>query len=170
MSGGAVVWVTGLPASGKSTFAARLAERLRAAGRSTVTLDGDAVRGALCPAPGYAPRERDAFYATLGGLAALVAAQGHAVLVPATAHRRAYREAARAAAPRFLEVWVRTPLAECERRDPKGIYALTRTGGAAGVPGVDVPFEEPEAPDVTAEGGRDDAALERALALLEQAS
>ena len=70
MSGG-VVWITGLPSSGKSTLAEKVAHRLRSAARSCVVLDGDAVRAALVPAPGYGPEARDAFYATLARLAAL---------------------------------------------------------------------------------------------------
>ncbi|HET6922420.1 MAG TPA: adenylyl-sulfate kinase, partial [Anaeromyxobacteraceae bacterium] len=73
--GGTVIWITGLPASGKSTLAARLRERLEALGRPAVVLDGDAVREALVPRPGYSAEERDAFYRTLAGLAALLALQ-----------------------------------------------------------------------------------------------
>ncbi|HEY6106413.1 MAG TPA: adenylyl-sulfate kinase, partial [Anaeromyxobacteraceae bacterium] len=86
-AGGAVVWLTGLPASGKSTLAARLRERLEALGRMAVVLDGDAVREALVPRPGYSAEEREAFYQTLASLAGLLARQGLSVLVAATAPR-----------------------------------------------------------------------------------
>src|SRR5262249_17912043 len=72
---GAVVWMTGLPSSGKSTLAAALQAALGRAGRPACTLDGDAVRAAIVPSPGYTPEARDAFYATLARLAALVAGQ-----------------------------------------------------------------------------------------------
>jgi adenylylsulfate kinase len=159
---GAVVWVTGLPSSGKSTFALRLQERLRDLGRPSCILDGDEVRRALVPAPGYTPEARDAFYATLARLAALVAAQGLVVVVPATAHRAAYRAEARALAPRFVEVHVTASAEECRRRDAKGLYAA----GTAGLPGADLAYEPPEAPDVVAAGGLDAGAVERVLALL----
>ncbi|HVK88157.1 MAG TPA: adenylyl-sulfate kinase, partial [Kofleriaceae bacterium] len=99
MTDGAVVWFTGLPASGKTT----LATRVRAAiVDPCVLLDSDEVRDAL-GATGYSGTERDAFYHALGGLAALLARQGLLVLVAATAPRRAHRDHARARAPRFVE-------------------------------------------------------------------
>src|SRR5262249_2375634 len=96
---GVVVWLTGLPRSGTPTLAEAVRAALAARGRATLVLDGDAVRAALVPSPGYDAAARDAFYATLARLAALAARQGLVVLVPATAHRRAYRDEARAVAP-----------------------------------------------------------------------
>jgi adenylylsulfate kinase len=163
---GAVAWLTGLPSSGKSTLAARLATALRAAGTPTLLLDGDDVRQALVPPPGHLPAERDAFYETLGRLAALAASQGLVVVVAATAHRRAHRAGARALAPRWVEIYVRTPPEVCEARDAHGLYALHRQGKAPQLPGPGVPYEVPEAPDVVAEGGQDQGAVDATLALL----
>jgi adenylylsulfate kinase len=163
---GAVVFVTGLPSSGKSTLAGRLVARLREAGRPSVLLDGDEVRAALVPAPGYAPAERDAFYATLARLAALLARQGLVVAVAATANRRAHRAEARGLAPRFLEVLVDVPAEECARRDAKGLWAAARAGGATELPGAGAPYERPERPDVVAGGGEDGAAVEAVVHLL----
>lgn len=160
---GAVVWITGLPSSGKSTLAGRLQRRLRERGWPACTLDGDEVRAALVPSPGYTPAARDDFYATLARLAALLAGQGLVVVVPATAHRAEYRAAARRLAPSFLEVQMTTPEEECRRRDAKGLYAAIAGGRTAGLPGADVAYEPPEAPEVTAAGGHDDAAVERVL-------
>jgi len=160
---GIVLWFTGLPASGKSTLAAEVRDRL-AARRSCVVLDSDAVREAL-GATTYRDADRDRFYRSLGNLAALIARQGHVVLVAATAPLRVHREHARAAAPAFVEIWMRTPLAACEARDPKGLYARARRGDAPALPGVGAPYEPPLAPDVTADGGLDDAAA-AAIALL----
>ncbi|HUL59315.1 MAG TPA: adenylyl-sulfate kinase [Anaeromyxobacteraceae bacterium] len=165
-AGGAVVWVTGLPSSGKSTFAARLAGRLRAGGRPVALLDGDAVRAALVPAPGYDPAGRAAFYATLANLAALLAGGGLVAIVAATAHRRAFRDAARAAAPRFVEVLVDAAPEVCAARDAKGLWARARAGGAPELPGAGVAYERPVRPEVVARGGEDDAAVEAALRLL----
>jgi adenylylsulfate kinase len=158
MSGaeGVVVWLTGLPRAGKSTLAERVRQRLQA-NRRTVILDGDEVRDALVPRPGYDDAARDGFYRTLANLAALLARQGLTVLVPATAHRRVWRAAARTAAPRFVEVHVATPLKDCQARDPAGLY---RSAARDGLPGVGVVYEAPAAPDVTAEGGDDDRAVE----------
>ena len=165
-SEGAVVWITGLPSSGKSTLASAIHDRLRALGRSACKLDGDEVRAAIVPRPGYTPEARDAFYATLARLAAMLAAQGLVVVVPATAHRASYREDARRVAPRFVEVWVDTGADECARRDAKGLYAAARHGDTTSLPGADVAYEPPVAPDVTAKGGLDTDAVDGVLDLL----
>jgi adenylylsulfate kinase len=164
---GAVVWITGLPASGKSTLAAAVKARLPGA----ALLDGDELRPILAPAGGYDEAARDDFYARLARLAALLAAQGLVVLVPATAPRRRHRQQARALAPRFVEVHVRTGIDEAERRDPKRLYARARAGEIRDLPGAGAPYEEPLAPDIVAEGGRDEvAAAAIARAAYESAS
>lgn len=151
---GVVVWFTGLPSSGKSTLAAEIAARRPGA----VTLDGDQVRAALRPQPGYGEAARADFYETLARLAGLLAGQGHLVLVPATAHLRAFRERARALAPRFVEVFVDTPPEACRRRDAKGLYARDE----AALPGAGVAYEPPGAAEVTVRPGDADA-VERIL-------
>ncbi len=150
---GCVVWFTGLPSSGKSTLARRVKERL--AGHAPVALlDGDEIRAALVPSPGYDDAGRASFYATLGRLAALLATQGLVVLVAATANRRAFRDDARARVPRFIEVHVATPVEECRRRDAKGLYSAA----VGGLPGATVEFEAPRSPEVVATGGNDERA------------
>jgi adenylylsulfate kinase len=166
VTGGAVAWVTGLPAAGKSTFARRLAGRLRAAGRPAVVLDGDAVRAALVPPPGYDDAGRGAFYETLGNLALVLAAEGLLVVVAATAHRRAFRDRVRARAGRFVEVLVDAPPEVCAARDPKGLWARARAGAAPDLPGAGAPYERPSAPEVVASGGEDERAVEAAAAAL----
>jgi len=163
---GAVVWVTGLPAAGKSTLARRLRDRLAAEGHRAVLLDGDAVRAALVPPPGYEPAARAAFYETLGNLALTIAEQGLVVVVAATAHRRAFRDAVRARADRFVEVFVDAPAADCAARDTKGLWARARAGEAPALPGAGLPYEAPLAPEVVAAGGEDAAAVEAAIAAL----
>jgi adenylylsulfate kinase len=167
VTGGVVVWITGLPSSGKSTFAARLRDRLRAAGRAAVLLDGDAVRAALVPSPGYDDAGRAAFYETLGNLAlALADPGGPIVLVAATAPRREHRDRVRARAARFVEVLVDTPAETCAARDPKGLWARARAGDAPTLPGAGAPYERPLAAEVLASGGEDGGAIEAAAALL----
>jgi adenylylsulfate kinase len=157
---GAVVWIDGLPSAGKSTLAGHLAARLRRDGRPVLILDGDGVRQALVPAPGFDAEARTAFYGTLARLAALAAGQGIVAVVAATSNRRAHLEEARRHWPGLVEVFVDVPLEECERRDGKGLFAKARRGEAPALPGVFEPFERPAAPDVVAAGGEDLAAIE----------
>ena len=166
---GAVVWFTGLPSSGKTSLAERVCRSLEVACISCVLLDGDDVRGALRPRPGYDDQARRDFYSTLANLAALIARQGVIALVSATAHRRAYRDEARALAPRFVEVHVSTPPEICAHRDTKGLYAAARLGKVAHMPGVDAQYEAPLSPDVVASGRDDDEALARIVVLASRA-
>ena len=159
MNAGIVVWITGLPSSGKLTLARVLAEKLEPAGVHACILDGDDVRKAVAPALSYTPEQRRDFYEALSRLAALVAVQGFVVVVPATANRRSFRDRARELAPDFIEVWVDTPAEECARRDAKGLYAAHRDGRATELPGRGVEYEAPLTPDIIAHGGSDSAAL-----------
>jgi len=153
------VWLTGLPASGKSTVARALAAELDGRGIRAAVLESDAVRREIAPDAGYGEAEREAFYATLAYLARVLVLHGVPVIVDATANRRAYRDRARAAIPRFLEVYVRCPLAVCQARDPKGIYRRGTEGTAQNVPGVSAPYEPPLTPEVVVDGERDDPAV-----------
>jgi adenylylsulfate kinase len=156
---GVVVWLTGKPSSGKSSLGRRLRFELSKHAFAVCLLDGDEVREALVPRHGYDPESRDQFYESLANLAALLARQGLVVIVAATSHLRAHRERARAVAPAFVEVFVRASTSEVMARDAKGLYAAVREGKLVGVPGADVAYEEPEAPDFVAEGGYDADAL-----------
>ena len=151
---GVVAWFTGLPSSGKSTLARAVAGELRLRDVHAVVLDSDELRAAIVPPLGYDDASRQHLYGTLARLAAQLARQGHVVLVPATAHRRAFRDAARALAPAFVEVFVDTPIEECRRRDTKGLYAA----GAPLAPGAGVAYEPPPAPDFTVRMGEAEAA------------
>jgi len=163
---GAVAWVTGLPSSGKSTFARALAARLRAAGRHAAVLDGDDVRAALAPALGYGPADRADFYAGLGDLALLLAAQELDVVVAATAPLRDFRDRVRARARRFVEIHLDVPAGICAERDTKGLWAAARAGRAPELPGAGAPYEPPVAAEVVGTGGEDAAAVERAARML----
>ena len=141
---GIVVWFTGLPSSGKTTLARETLAVLRAAGESCCLLDGDEVRECLHPPLGYDAESRANFYETLGSLAAMLSRQGLTVLVAATAHRRSERELARRlVGSRFLEVFVDTPLDECVRRDPKGLYKRAQSGEITDFPGIHQDYEPP---------------------------
>jgi bifunctional enzyme CysN/CysC len=163
--GGATVWMTGLPASGKSTVAAGVEAQLLSEGRSAYVLDGDNLRHGLNGDLGFSAEDRAENVRRTAEVSALLADAGVVVLVALVSPYRADRAAARAAHDRrglpFLEVHVATTLAECERRDPKGLYARARAGELRGLTGVDDPYEPPEAADVVVGGGEP---LEEAVA------
>ena len=164
------VWLTGLPASGKSTVARALAAELDGRGIRAAVLESDAVRREIASDAGYGEAARDAFYATLAYIARVLVLHGVPVIVDATANRRAYRDRARAAIPPFLEVYVRCPLAVCQARDPKGIYRRGAAGAAQDVPGVSAPYEPPLTPEVVVDGEKDDpaAAAREIVSVLER--
>ncbi len=163
---GWVVWITGRPSAGKSTLSSLLAAVLRGRGRACAVLDGDAVRAAVVPAHDYTAAGRADFYETLARLAAELARQGLVVLVPATAHRRAFRARAKELAARYVEVFVDVPVEEARRRDAKGLYAALEERRVSDLPGADTPYEAPSHADVVARDGRDDAAVAAVVALL----
>ena len=150
--GGATVWMTGLPASGKSTVAAAIEARALGEGRSAYVLDGDNLRHGLNGDLGFSAEDRTENVRRTAEVAALLADAGVLVLVALVSPYRADRAAARAVHDRlslpFLEVHVATSLEECERRDPKGLYARARAGELQHLTGVDDPYEPPSDPDV----------------------
>ncbi|HMN29615.1 MAG TPA: adenylyl-sulfate kinase, partial [Caldilineaceae bacterium] len=143
---GFAIWLTGLPASGKTTLARALQEQLARQSIDTVILDSDELRRILTPQPTYRADERDWFYAVLAGLAGWLTGSGINVLIAATANRRTYRQAARAAIKRFAEIYVTCALETCQQRDRKGIYAAANAGQADHVPGLGSAYEPPLQP------------------------
>lgn len=148
---GWAIWLTGPPASGKTTLARALRELLRERGIRCVIIDSDELRALLTPNPRYDATERDWFYGVIIELAAWLTSSGVNVIIAATGHRRAYRDAARARIARFAEVEVRCPPDVLRRRDPKRLYERAARGEARAVPGVDLPYESPRAPDAIIE-------------------
>jgi len=142
------VWITGLPASGKSTIVAALKPQLEALGLSVDVLESDAVRRILTPAPTYSQLERDLFYRALAFMGAKLVSHGVTVIFDATATRRAYRDFARSLVPRFIEVAVECSLELAMQRDYKGTYQRGRRGESSTVPGLQDPYEAPLNPEV----------------------
>lgn len=142
------MWITGLPASGKSTVAAALAGELRALGIEPAVLESDALRPVLLPRGGYDEADRDLFYRQMAWVGALLVRHGVVVIFDATANRRRYRDEARRQIPRFVEVYLDCPLSVCMARDPKGIYRQAQQGAATQVPGLQAEYEPPLAADV----------------------
>lgn len=148
LSPGFVVWLTGLPSSGKTTLARLLQQRLAERQIPTQLLDSDALRQQLTPQPTYSQAERDWFYDTLTFVAELLARNGVNVLIAATAPRRQYREAARQRLTRFAEIYVACPLEVCQARDPKGLWQQAAEGEISSLPGAGAVYEPPFAPEV----------------------
>lgn len=146
----AVIWFTGLSGSGKSSIARGLERRLFDAGTQTMLLDGDQVRHGINGDLGFSPQDRTENIRRVGELAALFFRAGSVVLCTFVSPFRADRERARGLLPegRFVEVFVDTPLEECERRDVKGLYARARRGEIAHMTGVSSPYEHPEHPEI----------------------
>jgi adenylylsulfate kinase len=142
------IWITGLPASGKSTIVAQLLPKVKQRGLSVEVLESDQVRRALTPRASYSQEERDVFYRALAFTGSRLMAHGVTVIFDATASRRAYRDFARQLIPRFAEVAVECPLAVCMQRDKKGTYEKGQRGESATVPGLQAPYEAPLNPDV----------------------
>lgn len=149
MNPGFAVWITGLPASGKSSTARLLREILSKMGINCLILESDEMRKILTPNPTYTAAERDRFYNTLAMLGEMLTRNGINVIFDATANLRAYRDYARSIIPRFIEVYISCPLEVCVERDPKGIYAMAVSGGADTVPGLQAGYEPPASPEVT---------------------
>jgi bifunctional enzyme CysN/CysC len=170
--GGATVWMTGLPGSGKSTIAGGVEATLLESGRSVYILDGDNLRHGLNGDLGFSATDRAENVRRTAEVSALLADAGVVVLVALVSPYRADREAARAVHDArglpFVEIHVATSLEECERRDPKGLYARARAGEISGLTGVDDPYEPPVAPDVVVGGGGEslEAAVSSVLAAL----
>jgi adenylylsulfate kinase len=144
---GWALWLTGLPASGKTTIAYQLQQRLWQLHVPVVVLDSDELRPILSIVPRYDEEMRTDFYMRLTLLAELLVRQETNVVIAATANRRAHRHFARTHLPHFAEVWVKCSLAICHDRDPKGLYARALAGEIRNFPGIDCEYEEPIAPD-----------------------
>jgi adenylyl-sulfate kinase len=169
---GATIWLTGLPASGKSTVGAAVEERLVESGRFAYLLDGDNLRHGICGDLGFSPADRERNVIRVGELAWLLADAGAVVIValvsPFARVRDAVRHRHEQAGLRFYEVYLATPLKVCAARDPKGLYARARAGTLPDFTGVDQPYEPPSRPELRlTEDKSVAAATDAVLALLD---
>jgi bifunctional enzyme CysN/CysC len=144
------LWFTGLSGAGKSTIANLVERRLHTLGYHTYLLDGDNVRHGINRDLGFTPEARVENIRRIAEVAHLMVDAGLIVLVSAISPYRSERRSARELfdAGEFVEVFVDTPLAECERRDAKGLYRKARAGQIRNFTGIDAPYEAPEAPDI----------------------
>jgi bifunctional enzyme CysN/CysC len=146
-----VVWLTGISGAGKSTIANLVESELHARGHQTYLLDGDNVRHGLNSDLGFTEADRVENIRRVAELAHLMVDAGLIVLVSFITPFRAERRMARSLfeADEFVEVFVDTPLAVAEERDPKGLYRKARRGDLVNFTGIDSPYELPEAPEIT---------------------
>jgi bifunctional enzyme CysN/CysC len=167
-----VIWLTGLSGAGKSTLANTLEQRLLQRGYHSYLLDGDNVRHGLSQDLGFSRAERVEHIRRIGEVAALFVDAGLIVITAFISPFRADRALVRSLVPEgeFVEVHVRAPLAVCERRDPKGLYAKARAGVIRDFTGIDSPYEVPQRPELVLDTEHDpvETNVERLLAYLAQ--
>ena len=170
--GGAILWLTGLSGSGKSTVARLAEKKLVERGVLAYVLDGDNVRHGLNADLGFGEKDRTENIRRIAEVAKLMADAGVVVLTAFISPFRVDRARARAVALEgtFFEVHVATPLEECERRDPKGLYKKARAGEIADFTGLTSPYEAPESPELVigADGASPEACAAQLIELLEQ--
>ena len=147
-AGAPVLWFTGLSGSGKSTIAVRLRDELARQGLEVEYIDGDALREVF-PNTGFTRAEREEHLRRTGYMASRLAAHGVMVVASLVSPYRESRDFIRKLCPGFVEIYVSTPLEECERRDVKGLYARARRGEIRNFTGIDDPYEPPEHPELT---------------------
>lgn len=151
MPQGRVVWITGLSGAGKSTLAHEVVARLRAAGEAVVMLDGDVLRevfgAAAANAQNHGREGRLALAMQYAHLCRVIAAQGLTVVIATISLFREVHAWNRANLPNYFEVYLKVPVEELRRRDPKGIYRRFDAGELTHVAGLDLPIDEPKAAD-----------------------
>ena len=149
---GLVVWLTGLPGSGKTTIANKVASILREKGYRVEVIDGDWARKTISLGAGYTREERKIHLHRIAWVARLLARNGVIVICsfvsPYRDVRKMIREIISEEAP-FIEVYVKCPLEECIRRDPKGLYKKALRGEIKHFTGISDPYEEPLNPEIT---------------------
>ena len=163
LHGGLILWLTGLSGSGKSTIAARLQYQLHLRGMAAVILDGDNLRHGLCSDLSFSPEDRSENVRRIGEVAKLMAEAGLIAICSLISPYRAGRDRVRETCWRdgipFAEIFVNTPLAVCEARDPRGLYKRARAGEIKDFTGVNAPYEAPASPELelrTAESPMED--------------
>ncbi|BCI83203.1 adenylyl-sulfate kinase [Mycolicibacterium sp. TY66] len=170
LSKGSTVWFTGLSGSGKSSVAMLVERKLLELGRPAYVLDGDNLRHGLNSDLGFSMADRSENLRRLAHIATLLADSGQIVLVPAISPLEEHRELARKVHTdqgfEFFEVFMDTPLADCEARDPKGLYAKARAGEITHFTGIDSPYQRPKNPDLALVPGDLDAQAQRVVDML----
>ena len=167
---GATVWTTGLSGSGKPTSARVFGRQLSDRGIKVEILDGDIVRTNLSKGLGFSKEDRDINIRRIGFVANLLSRNGVVAITAAISPYSSVRDEVRGATDRFVEVYVNAPLAVCESRDVKGMYAKARAGEIKGFTGIDDPYEEPLKAEIVCNTDSETVAesAEKVIAYLEE--
>lgn len=165
----AVLWFTGLSGSGKSTVSEKVYATLKEKGYRVEHLDGDAIRD-IFPKTGFSRKERNAHIKRVGYLASRLQAHGVFVIGSFISPYRESRDFVRNLCEDFVEIYISTPLEECERRDVKGLYEKARAGKITQFTGIDDPYEAPESPELEIDTTHIsiDEAVEKVMLYLEE--
>ena len=148
MQKGFVLWLTGLPGSGKTTLAKILEEILRKKGLKLEVFDGDEVRKWLSPEAGFSREDRDRHIKRVAMISKLLSRNDIAVIVSLVSPYRDVRDFARNEIENFLEIWIKCSLETCIKRDPKGLYKKAQSGEIKDMTGVQDVYEEPHNPEL----------------------
>jgi adenylylsulfate kinase len=146
---GFVIWLSGLPGSGKTTIAKFLENELRSQGLQVETLDGDEVRRSLSPELGFSKLDRNVHAMRVAYISLLLSRNGVITIVALISPFRSIRDSARKVIGRFVEVWVKCSVETCSKRDPKGLYKLAQQGKLSNFTGIQDPYESPINPEIT---------------------
>jgi adenylylsulfate kinase len=167
---GHVIWLTGLPCSGKTTIAVELENHLQNIGIHATRLDGDVVRTTISKDLGFSKEDRDRNIERIAYVAELLARNGVHVIVSFVSPYRRMRDFARSICPYFHEVYVKCDINECVKRDVKGMYKLALEGKIKDFTGIDDPYEEPMNPDLVLETDKHtiDICLKKSINYLEK--
>ncbi len=166
---GVTLWFTGLPSSGKSTIARQLERLFRKWGVKTELLDGDVVRTHLSKDLGFSREDRDTNVKRIAYVCQLLSRNDVVAIASFVSPYREARDNARRMIGNFVEIYVKTSLEECEKRDVKGLYKKARAGEVQGMTGVNDPYEEPLHPDILIETEKEsvEQSIEKILKRLE---
>ncbi|MBD2211245.1 adenylyl-sulfate kinase [Calothrix sp. FACHB-156] len=145
---GAILWLTGLSGAGKTTIAHGVAQELQVSNYQVELLDGDIVRTHLSQGLGFSKQDRDTNVRRIGFVANLLSRHGIIAIVAAISPYREVREELKQTTTNFIEIYVQAPLAVCESRDVKGLYAKARAGEIKHFTGISDPYEAPINPDI----------------------
>jgi len=145
---GVVIWLTGLPGSGKTTMATLLENELRNRGFKVETLDGDEVRRNLSPDLGFSKLDRELHAKRVSYVSLLLSRNGVITIVALISPFQSIRDYARNLIGRFVEVWVNCSVEICRKRDPKGLYKQAQEGKVSHFTGIQDPYEPPISPEI----------------------